>query len=242
MISCEQRERLEAEIGKRMAVDQAPGSNGQYPIVSQYYDSPQRDCYWDKARRLKSRRKIRVRMYGSEDASIPPAAFIEIKHKHFGVGGKRRLQVPVEVARRFVAGDHEVLRDMLKDEGLGRAGRMVIKEVFDLVDRRGHEPSMQIRYDRSAYTTADLKFRVTFDAHLECRSEQSPLVPDDRTFKDEILDPSYVVLEVKSIGPVPYWFREWVAKAGLSRKSFSKYCTALEKHDPVLRRLLTATD
>ena len=82
MISAAQRDELEVEIGKRMAVDQAPGSAGKYPIVSQYYDSPDRDCYWDKARRLKSRRKIRVRMYGSEDAQIPPAAFIEIKHKH----------------------------------------------------------------------------------------------------------------------------------------------------------------
>ena len=218
-----------------MGVDRTPGSNGCYPIVSQYYDSPDRDCFWEKERRLKSRRKIRVRMYGSESARIPPAGFIEVKHKHFGVGGKRRLQVPVEVARRFVAGEHELLRDMLGD--VGRGGRIVIREVFDLVERCGHVPAIQIRYDRRAYTTEDEAFRVTFDSRLVCRSGRHPLLPDDPTFEDEILDSSAVMMEVKSIGPVPYWFRKWSTQVGLNRRSFSKYCTALQKHDPVLREM-----
>jgi len=29
----------------------------------------------------------------------------------------------------------------------------------------------------------------------------------------------------------------WVGEVGLTRQSFSKYCTALEKHDPVLRAM-----
>ena len=216
-----------------MGVDLTPGSNGRYPIVSQYYDSPERDCFWEKERRLKSRRKIRVRMYGSEAASIPPAAFIEVKHKHFGVGGKRRLKVPVELAQRFVAGDHELLRGLLGD--VKRGGRILIGEVFDLIERCGHEPAMQIRYDRKAYTTEDLAFRVTFDSRLVCRSGRHPLLPDDPDLKDEIVAPTVVMMEVKSIGPVPYWFRKWSTEVGLTRRSFSKYCTALRKHDPVLR-------
>lgn len=212
------------------------GNDGRYPIVSQYYDSPQRECYWEKVRRLQSRRKIRVRMYGSDRAAIPPAGFVEIKHKLDGVGGKRRLPVPMDVAARFVAGDQDALRGMMGE--VGRSGRMIINEVFDMVERNGHAPSMQIRYDRSAFTTEDERFRVTFDSDLLCRSGVHPLRPDDPDFKDQILDPSKVMLEVKSIGPVPYWFRGWIAEVGLTRQSFSKYCTALEKHDPVLSGLL----
>ena len=235
VISTKQRDRLCEEIGGRMGVDQAPGNEGRYPIVSQYYDSPERDCYWEKARRLQSRRKIRVRMYGSDLSEIPPAGFVEIKHKLDGVGGKRRLPVSVDVARRFAAGEQDALRDMLRT--VGRSGRMIINEVFDMVERNGHGPAMQIRYDRSAFTTPDEMFRVTFDSDLLCRSGAHPLRPDDPDYTQQILDPDLVMLEVKSIGPVPYWFRVWIAEAGLTRESFSKYCTAVEKHDPVLRAL-----
>ena len=232
VISADQRDQLGAEIGTRLEVDQAPGNEGRYPIVSQYYDSPERECYWEKIRRLKSRRKIRVRMYGSDRAKIPAAAFVEVKHKLDGAGGKRRLPVTKEVAQRFVDGDLDALRDMIPE--VGRGGRMIINEVFELMERHGHGPSMQIRYDRIAYTTEDGVFRITFDSDLLCRTGKHSLKTDDPDFKDEILDPSEVMMEVKSIGTVPYWFREWSAANGLTRQSFSKYCTALEKHDPVL--------
>jgi hypothetical protein len=237
VISTDQRDQLGEEIGMRLGADSA-GIGGNYPIVSQYYDSPNRDCYWEKVRRLKSRRKIRIRMYGSDRAAIPPAAFVEIKHKLFGAGGKRRLPVSVDVASGFVAGDQELLRNMLPE--VGRSGRMIIAEIFDLVERYGHVPSMQIRYDRSAFTTEDGKFRVTFDSDLMCRAGKYPLRADDPTFVDQVLDPSQVMMEVKSVGSVPYWFRGWIAEAGLVRESFSKYCTSLERHDPVLRSMLRA--
>lgn len=238
VISTDQRDQLGEEIGMRLGAD-AVGNGGHYPIVSQYYDSPERDCYWEKVRRLKSRRKIRIRMYGSDRAAIPPAAFVEIKHKLFGAGGKRRLPVSAEVASGFVAGDQEILRKMLPE--VGRSGRMIIAEVFDLVERSGHEPSMQIRYDRIAYTTDCGKFRVTFDSDLLCRSGKHPLRADDPDFEDKILDSNQVMMEVKSVGSVPYWFRGWIAEAGLVRQSFSKYCTSLERHDPVLRGMLKAS-
>ncbi len=221
---------------KRLDTDQGPGNEGNYPIVSQYYDSPNRDCYWEKIRRLGSRRKIRVRMYGSEKSNIPPAAFVEVKHKLNGEGGKRRLQIPVDLARRFVAGEQVVLRGML--DHTGRGGRMIVREVFDLVERCGHEPAIQIRYDRRAYTTPDFNFRITFDSGLVCRTGRHDLLPDDPNFSDEILDRDKVMMEVKTIGSVPYWFRDWVASAGLCRQSFSKYCTALERHDPALRAMI----
>lgn len=220
---------------QRLEVDRGPGSEGNYPIVSQYYDSTERDCYWEKIRRLGSRRKIRVRMYGSEKAGIPPAAFVEVKHKLNGEGGKRRLQLPVELAKRFVAGEKEVLREMLPTAG--RSARIIINEIFDLVERSGHEPAIQIRYDRCAYTTSDLNFRITFDSDLVCRSGVHELLPDDSRFSDEILERDKVMMEVKSIGSVPYWFREWAASTKLCRQSFSKYCTALERHDPTLRKM-----
>ena len=41
-------------------------------------------------------------------------------------------------------------------------------------------------------------------------------------------------MEGKYLVAVLYWLRQRVVETGLSRRSFSKYCTSLEKHDPVL--------
>lgn len=235
LISVDDYHRWKDEISQRLEVDQNPGNSGDYPIVSQYYDTQDRDCYWEKQRRFQSRRKIRVRVYGSETAQIPPAAFLEVKHKLEGLGVKRRLPMPVEKAQAFCRGDEDVLREMYPT--VGRAGRIVIDEVLGMT-ANGHMPAMQIRYDRNAFSSPDGTLRITFDNLLRCRSDFSRLLPDDQDFHNFIIPEDQSIMEVKSIGPVPYWFRVKAGETGLIRQSFSKYCTSLEKHDPVLRAQL----
>lgn len=231
LITAEQYHQWKDEISQRLAVDQNPGNSGDYPIVSQYYDTDDRDCYWEKQRKFQSRRKIRVRVYGSETAKIPPAGFLEVKHKLNGLGVKRRLPMPVETAQQFAKGNDEVLRQMYGE--VGRSGRIVIDEVLGM-RAAGHKPSMQIRYDRNAFSSPDGTLRVTFDNRLRCRSDFSRLLPDDPDFEQFIISPDESIMEIKSIGAVPYWLRVRAGETGLSRRSFSKYCTSLEKHDPVL--------
>jgi hypothetical protein len=93
---------------------------------------------------------------------------------------------------------------------------------------------MQIRYDRNAFSSPDGSLRVTFDNLLRCRSDFSRLLPDDPDFSSFIIPADQSIMEVKSIGPVPYWFRVRAGEPGLLRQSFSKYRTSLEKFDPVL--------
>ena len=238
MIDAGQRNLLVAEVRRHMEADESFGPDGRYSIVTQYFDSCDRDCYWEKVHKLQSRRKIRVRLLGSTRGGDAPVAFIEIKHKQNGVGGERQLTVAPDVATRFAGGDYQVLRGMLDETT--RGGRMVINEVFDLLDRGGHEPSMQVRFDRSSYVSPDQRFHLSFDTNLACRSGRHPLLPDGSGIDKAILDPGLVVAEVKSTGPVPYWFRQFVADAGLARGGFSKYCVALKEFDPVLRAQLEA--
>lgn len=233
LISAEDYRRWKDEISERVEADQNPGNSGDYPIISQYYDTPDRECYWEKQRRYDSRRKIRVRVYGSETAQIPPAGFLEVKHKLNGLGVKRRLQMPVESAQRFALGDLDVLREMYGE--VKRSGRIVIDEVIGMIEKGGHMPSMQIRYDRNAFSTPDGTLRITFDNKLLCRPEFTQLLPDDPGFKLPIIDQSQSIMEVKAIGSVPYWFRVRAGETKLIRRSFSKYCTSLENHDPALR-------
>ncbi|NNC87509.1 MAG: polyphosphate polymerase domain-containing protein [Akkermansiaceae bacterium] len=226
--------RLEGAIAARLDRDRHSGADARYLVESHYFDSPDRQCYWEKQRRLKSRRKIRVRFYGPPDAGFPASAFLEVKHKHFGVGGKRRIPLPVATALRCAAGDLAALT-ALGDAG-GRHARIVLAEVLDLVAQFGHRPVVTIRYQRTALVSDDTHLRVTFDRSLECRP--LPAADGDRPPAPlrPILDTPCTIMEVKSVGPVPYWLRDLAGDAALTRSRFSKFCAALEHHDPVLRR------
>ncbi|MGC6425458.1 MAG: polyphosphate polymerase domain-containing protein [Akkermansiaceae bacterium] len=239
LITLKDRDQFESDLDDRLVVDSLASADGCYPIITEYFETPDRQCYWEKQRRLNSRRKIRVRIYGTEGGKIPPTGFIEIKHKHFGLGAKRRLFLPVAEAIEFAKGNYEILSEARRD--WSRSQRMVISELFDLIERRQFEPAIQLRYDRKALMTPDGQLRITFDTELRCRSELLELQPDDQRFKDYIIPPNNSILEVKSIGPVPFWFREYASEIKLVRRSFSKFCTAIEQVDPVLRSQINRT-
>ena len=188
-------EKIQRDLDDRLIVDSLASEDGCYPIVTEYFETPDRECFWEKERRLASRRKIRVRIYGCE-------------------GGK-------------------ILKTIKRD--WTRTERMIIKELFDLVERRKFGPAIQLRYDRKALMTPDGQLRITFDTRLMCRSNLLPLEADDQRFEDYIIPANKSIFEVKSIGPVPFWFREYGGEEGLVRRSFSKFCTAMKEVDPVLR-------
>ncbi len=227
-------EQIQRDLDDRLVVDSLASEDGIYPIVTEYFETPERECYWEKQRSLASRRKIRVRVYGSEGGKIPPTGFIEIKHKHFGLGAKRRLFLPVEEAIEFAKGNYEILNTVKRD--WSRTQRMIIKELFDMIERRSFGPAIQLRYDRKALMTPDGQLRITFDTRLLCRTQLLDLQADDQRFENYIIPPDKSIFEVKSIGPVPFWFREYGGEKGLVRRSFSKFCTAMEVIDPVLKQ------
>jgi len=229
-------DQIQKDLDDRLVIDSLASEDGRYPIVTEYFETPERACFLEKERRLASRRKIRVRIYGSEGGKIPPTGFIEVKHKHFGFGAKRRLFLPVEEAIEFAKGNYEVLRN--PNRNWSRAQCMIIAELFDMIERRQFAPAIQLRYDRNALMTPDGQLRITFDTSLRCRSELLELEPDDQRFTQHIIPADQSILEIKSIGPVPFWFREYWGAKKLVRRSFSKFCTAMVVCDPVLRAQL----
>ena len=230
VITREQRDALMPYLMPHLRADANAGDNAFYPIISLYYDNADRDCYWEKVRGLKSRRKMRVRVYGSLDGQVPPTSFIEIKHKCDGRVVKRRAQMPLEAALLAGAGkDVELPLDF--------ASRKVVGEVHALVHHRGFRPLCCMRYDRQAF--ADINpasdLRITFDAGIAYRLDDLTPVPDDRNFSRYLLREGDSVMEVKVTGSVPYWLPKMLGQAGCLLTSHSKYSNALEDGDSALR-------
>ncbi len=232
-----QRAVLMAQLAELLRSDENAGAGARYPVVSLYYDNADRDCYWEKARGLPSRRKLRVRVYGSRDGAVPAVSFIEIKHKCEGRGAKRRVLLPLAQALRVCDG--------LPPEGMSlrETDRRVIAEIHDLVEHRKFRPLMLLRYDRTALAAVDPEsdLRVTFDDGIRARLDHLTPEPDDRRFSasDEMHGDGSAVMEVKVTGAIPYWLSRTIAAAGCRMQSHSKYSCALEQRDPVLRAMLS---
>jgi hypothetical protein len=236
VVTAAQRTALMENLDPHLRPDANGGTGATYPVVSLYYDNAERDCYWEKLRGLGSRRKLRVRVYGSRNGAVREAAFIEVKHKCEGRGVKRRVALPLEQALRAGSGSWPDGVDFSEPE------RRVIHEVHDLVQRRNFKPVMVMRYDRSAYAAKDpgSDLRVTFDTGIRSRLDHLTPEPDDRRFDmaSEMHADGTAVMEVKITGCIPYWLSRMIAAAGCRLQSHSKYSAALEQGDPVLRAML----
>jgi len=217
-----------------MRADENATETAYYPIVSLYYDNADRDCYWQKVRGWPSRRKMRVRVYGSLDGLLPPTTFMEVKHKHMGRVVKRRARIPLEMA--LAVGEGKPIEDVFLPEN----DRRVVEEALRLVHEDGFRPCCAMRYDRYAYAARDLEsdLRITFDTDIAYRFDNLTPIPDDRRFEKSLLPPGYSVLEVKTTYCVPYWLSCLIGKLGCIYQSHSKYCNAVEDGDPVLHASL----
>ena len=231
VISRAQRDALMPRLLPHLRADVNAGDDAFYPIISLYYDNADRDCYWEKVRGQGSRRKMRVRVYGSLDGKVPPTSFIEVKHKCDSRVVKRRAQMPLEDALKVGAGQE-------LDRELSFSDQKVVSEVHGLVHGRAFRPHCCMRYDRQAFADVNpaSDLRITFDTGIGYRMHDLTPVPDDRSFSDYLLKEGDSVMEVKVTGSVPYWLPRMLGGAGCILTSHSKYCNALAAGDPALRK------
>ena len=212
-------------IGQIMVPDR--GATDGYPVLSEYFDTDERTSYWQKQFGVPNRRRVRSRVYGRRDGAIPASAFIEVKHKLDGVTVKRRVPVGLDELVGLSAGILPARRDDATP-----ADDRILAEIADLVTEGGSRPVVQIRYHRFAYDSGpEGKIRITFDQDPRCRFRRVPLIPDDPDFELPLLEPGSSIMEVKTIGPVPYWFRQLIGEFNLLPRGFSKYAAALERYE-----------
>lgn len=221
LISRAQKDAIIGQFPGHIVPDDNTGADGGYRIYSLYFDTPQRDCYWEKLRGLRSRRKLRVRLYESTLASSTGACFVEIKHKHEGRGVKRRLRVPLDVALQITAGNEAGLTLNVGEE-------RVLSEVRHLVGERNLTPSCCLRYDRQAYmdTAPDSDLRITFDEDI-CYRMDDLLSVHEGVFEHRLIGRDESVMEVKVTGAVPTWLTRVLYAQKCTPASRSKYCDAI---------------
>lgn len=214
-----ERDALLARFADRFRPDTLGSPTGRYPVVSLYCDSADRKCYWDAWRGVPSRRKLRLRLYGTRDGSLPAATFVEIKHRDGGEGAKRRVVLPLEQALALVHGG-EV-------PPAGPAETRILEEARRLVADEGFRPACVIRYDRQAYRFIGAdgaeQLRITFDQGIHARFDKLTPRPDDDGFALPVLADGLCLMEVKGATSAPFDFAAHLSARGIFPRSFSKY-------------------
>ena len=217
------RSELLARFADRLLPDTAGSADGRYPVVSLYCDTPDRRCHWEAWRGVPSRRKLRVRVYGTRDGRIPAATFVEVKHRDGREGAKRRVRLPLADACALVRGAVLTSPDP--------ADERILAEIRKMVAEDGHAPACVIRYDRRAYRFCDERgteqLRVTFDQDVRARFDRLTAVVDDEGGGLLVLPPGLAVMEVKGSTSVPYELAAYLGAAGLHPRPFSKYSASI---------------
>jgi hypothetical protein len=221
-----ERDALLARFADRLLPDTLGGLTGRYPVVSLYCDSADRKCYWDAWRGVPSRRKLRLRLYGTKDGSIPSATFVEIKHRDGGEGAKRRVQLSLDQALALINGG-EV-------PAAGLAEARILEEARQLVADEGFRPACVIRYDRHAYRFVGAdgaeQLRITFDQGIRSRFDGLSPQPEDEGCTLPVLAEGSCLMEVKGATAAPYEFAAHLSARGIFPRSFSKYSESVRQY------------
>lgn len=221
-----ERDALLARFAPRFRPDDLGAPDGRYPVVSLYFDTADRRCYWEAWRGVPSRRKLRLRLYGTQDGSLPPATFVEIKHRDGGEGAKRRVAMPAAQALTLLTvGD---------GPSVSPAEARILAEARRLVTAEGFRPACVIRYDRHAYRFVGddgaEQLRITFDHGVRCRFDDLQPKPEDDRCVLPVLADGLCLMEVKGATAAPYDFASYLSSRGIFPRSFSKYSESVRRY------------
>jgi hypothetical protein len=192
-------------------------ARGTYPVLSQYFDSPDLRFHREKHAGIGLRRKLRLRTYGTRFRE-GEACFLEIKRRTHETVSKLRVRLP------GFQGDH---LDPGRWSSLDLPGLDPFRAAHEIHRLR---PSAQVLYLREPYeAVADADLRVTFDSMLMGLHPGEELRRD--VFYDcsrAILPETEFILEIKGPGLLPGWVRRGIEWCELEQETVPKYVMAVE--------------
>ena len=188
-------------------------AGGAYYIRSLYFDTPFDNDYADKVLGISDRRKVRLRIYGTN----ADKARLELKEKQGLYSHKTGVTLSREEALALVAGEREFLRRS-PDAAARRAGNLLVQEA--------RRPVVLVDYERTAWTMPVERVRITLDEHV--RAARSDALFDAAVPMVGVHSGGAVILEVKYDHYLPGHIRRLLCAVRGQGMSISKYAAARE--------------
>ncbi|MCM1185656.1 MAG: polyphosphate polymerase domain-containing protein [Lachnoclostridium sp.] len=199
---------IQNAISEHMIAD----SHGQNTLCSLYFDTPDYLLVRRSLEHPVYKEKLRLRSYGIADNK--DTVFVELKKKYHSVVYKRRAAMSAAQAYDYLL------------RGKPAMDSQIIREInYFLQVYPGIRPAVLLTYKRDAYYGKDdHEFRITFDDHLLWRDYDLNL--ESGIYGEPLLDPNYVLMEVKVAEAFPLWFVRLLSENHIYKTHFSKYGAA----------------
>lgn len=205
-----------AAIRRGLEVRMREDSYGLHPICNIYFDTENFSVIRHSLDKPAYKEKLRLRSYGVP--GVRDAVFLELKKKFDGVVYKRRIQMPLTEAYRYLLAGIYPAEDS-----------QILREIDWFVQRNHPIPRAFIAYDRIAFAGIDdPETRITFDTGLRWRDTALDLTAGDRGYQLQKLGTA--LMEIKIPGVMPLWLSHLLAEHGVFPASFSKYGECYREH------------
>lgn len=190
---------------------------GIHTICNIYLDTPDYELIRTSIEKPVYKEKVRLRCYGTDiDDSSP--VFVELKRKYKSVVYKRRMQMNLESARKY----------LYYGINPGMEGQ-IYREVDYTVRHYGLRPMAYISYERMAcLCRLDQELRVTFDRKILGRTGELDLRV--KPYGKCLLPRETVLMEIKIAGAMPVWMGRLLSERKIYPTSYSKYGTFYESY------------
>ncbi len=224
LLNQEQYEIMLDKISTYMVMDTYNKRGQFYKISNIYYDTVNNDIIRTCIDKPVYKEKLRIRSYGVP--SVEDRVFVEIKKKYDGIVYKRRTQMKLKDAYRYLSGTVSASyiaqnNSKINNQLLGEID--YYKNFYKIV------PKVYLSYDRLAYfEKKDGDFRITFDTNIMTRREDIRL--EYGSFGQLLLPENMYLMEIKINRAVPLWFAQIMSSLNIYPISFSKYGTEYKKY------------
>ncbi len=214
VIGAEQYAYLSRLCKSMMQADNHADAGGTYTVKSLYFDTPLLDDFYDNDQGAFSRRKMRLRVYGTGEDAVYR---MEEKFREGDLSGKNTAVLTRTEAEQLCSGEFGSL--------LSR-GEVGVR-LYSLMTSQFYRPALAVRYDREAYLRPADGVRVTFDSNVRFASpagfmDESAFVSGERITE--------IVFEVKYSAEFPAWLSRGFKSSGGNIEAKSKYADGIRRY------------
>ncbi|MDX9872071.1 MAG: polyphosphate polymerase domain-containing protein [Clostridia bacterium] len=189
---------------------------GRHTIGNIYYDTPDFALIRNSIEKPVYKEKLRLRSYGVPGTD--DFVFLELKKKFARIVNKRRIQLTLKEAQRYVLQGEKPSSDT-----------QILQEIDWFLKMHRLVPQVFIAYERAAYFgKEDENLRVTFDQEMRFRASCLDLSLGD--WGRPLLDTDSILLEIKIPGAIPLWLNRLLTEMELFPTPFSKYGVCYKTH------------
>jgi len=193
-----------------MSPDPNGNENNEYWIRSLYFDSIENDDFYDKQSGVKTRKKIRLRIYDVNQQWVK----LEIKNKDEQYMLKETASLNHEEARALIAGDREFLLN---------PDNRTMNKVYYFMTRDIYRPVVIVDYEREAYVGPVQDIRITFDKNIRASMVDFDMF-NPRLNMEPVFEEPTMVVEIKFNRFMPGWLKDILSAFHSERYAISKYC------------------